>query len=186
MLRIRHAQSYTPSMKEISIIYQDHHLLIVNKPAGVVIHPTYKHAGGTLWNALSAYLEAQGGDDWRPPALPDQPEWAAAPEDVKVMLREKRSERMWKEEGLLPRPCLLHRLDKDTSGVVALARSERARRHIIRQFEERTIVKRYLAVVQQGAPDWSRPRATFIAKKLRDGANETRLTLSSLGDDELI
>ncbi len=175
MLRIRHAQSYTPSMKEISIIHQDHHLLIVNKPAGVVIHPTYKHAGGTLWNALSAYLEAQGGDDWRPPALPDQPEWAAAPEDVKLMLREKRNERMWKEEGLLPRPCLLHRLDKDTSGVVALARSERARRHIIRQFEERTVVKRYFAVVQSAAPGWSRPRTTFTVKRWNEGRNSVEL-----------
>jgi len=162
-------------MKEIAIIHQDHHLLIVNKPAGVVIHPTYKHADGTMWNQLSTYLEAQGGDDWRPPALPDQPEWAAAPENVKVMLREKRSERMWKEEGLLPRPCLLHRLDKDTSGVVALARSERARRHIIRQFEERTVVKRYFAVIQGAAPGWSRPRTRFIVKQWNEGSNNVEL-----------
>ena len=174
-MRDGRARSYTLSMKEIAIIHQDHHLLIVNKPAGVVIHPTYKHADGTMWNALTAYLEAQGGDDWRPPALPDQPEWAAAPEDVKVMLREKRSDRMWKEEGLLPRPCLLHRLDKDTSGVVALARSERARRHIIRQFEERTIVKRYFAVVQSAAPGWSRPRTTFTIKRWNEGRNSVEL-----------
>src|SRR5215813_10259500 len=118
---------YTFRMKEIAIIHQDHHLLVVNKPAGVVIHPTYKHASGTMWNTLLAALQAQNGDDWRPPELPDRPEWAAAPENVKMMLREKRRERLWKEEGLLPRPCLLHRLDKDTSGVVVLARSERAR-----------------------------------------------------------
>ena len=170
----------------IPIIYQDHHLLIVNKPAGVVIHPTYKHADGTMWDTILSYLAQQGGDDWQPPNLPDEPGWARAPEYIKIMLREKREQRLWKEDGLLPRPCLLHRLDKDTSGIVALARSERSRRHIIRQFENHTIVKRYLAVVQQGALDWSRPRATFIAKKLRDGANETRLTLSSLGDNELI
>jgi len=162
-------------MREIAIIHQDHHLLIINKPAGVVIHPTYKHADGTMWDALSAYLEAQGGDDWRPPTLPDRPEWEAAPEDVKVMLREKRSERMWKEEGLLPRPCLLHRLDKGTSGVVALARSERARRHLIRQFEERTVVKRYFAVVQSGAPGWSRPRAKFIVRRWHQGENSVEL-----------
>src|SRR5215472_3772417 len=159
-------------MKEIAIIHQDHHLLVVNKPAGVVIHPTYKHAGGTMWNTLLEVLEAQHGDDWRPPELPDRPEWEAAPEDVKVMLREKRRERLWKEEGLLPRPCLLHRLDKDTSGIVVLARSERARRHFIRQFEERTIVKCYFALVQNGATDWSRPRTTFLMRRWGEGAGQ--------------
>jgi len=159
-------------MKEIAIIHQDHHLLVVNKPAGVVIHPTYKHASGTMWNTLLEVLEAQDSDDWRPPELPDRPEWAAAPEDVKVMLREKRRERLWKEEGLLPRPCLLHRLDKDTSGIVVLARSERARRHFIRQFEERTIVKCYFALVQNGAPDWSRPRTTFLMRRWGEGAGQ--------------
>jgi 23S rRNA pseudouridine1911/1915/1917 synthase len=166
-------------MKEIAIIHQDHHLLVVNKSAGVVIHPTYKHPDGTMWNTLLAVLEAQGGDDWRPPELPDQPEWTAAPEDVKVMLREKRWERLWKEEGLLPRPCLLHRLDMDTSGVVALARNERACRHFRRQFEERTVVKRYFAVVQSGAPDWSRPRTTFIMRRQGEGVGEIELDMPS-------
>jgi 23S rRNA pseudouridine1911/1915/1917 synthase len=146
---------------ELDIIYQDHHLLIVNKPADLVIHPTYKHADGTMWDAILAYLAQQGGDDWQPPDLPDDPGWAGAPEKVQAMLRERRQERMWKEDGLLPRPCLLHRLDKDTSGVVALARTERARRHIIRQFHEHCIVKRYLAVVRRGAPAWARPRTAF-------------------------
>ncbi len=91
---------------EIPIIYQDHHLLIVNKPAGLVIHPTYKHADGTMWDAILAYLAQQGSDDWQPPDLPDEPAWANAPEKIQVMLRERRLERMWKEDGLLPRPCL--------------------------------------------------------------------------------
>src|SRR6266571_5037209 len=152
----------------IAIIYQDHHLLIVNKPAGLVIHPTYKHANGTMWDAILAYLVHQGSDGWQPPELPDDPAWARAPEDVRVMLREKRLERMQREDGLLSRPCLLHRLDKDTSGVVALARTERSRRHLIRQFQEHSIVKRYLAVVQRGAPDWASPRAPFVIKKGQD------------------
>jgi len=152
----------------IPFIYQDHHLLIVNKPAGLVIHPTYKHADGTMWNAILAYLTQQGDDDWQPPALPDDPEWEGAPEQVKETLRERRIARMWKEDGLLLRPCLLHRLDKDTSGVVALARTERSRRYLIRQFHEHSIVKRYLAVVRRGAPDWTRPRAPFKVIRGRD------------------
>jgi 23S rRNA-/tRNA-specific pseudouridylate synthase len=155
----------------IPIIYQDHYLLIVNKPAGLVIHPTYKHADGTMWNAILDYLERQGADGWRPPELPDEPEWAGAPEQVRLMLREQRLERMWKEDGLLPKPCLLHRLDKDTSGIVVLARTERSRRHLVRQFHEHSVVKRYLAVVQKGTPDWTKPRASFQIIKEQDERN---------------
>src|SRR5581483_1510543 len=160
------------NVADISVIYQDHYLLIVNKPAGVVIHPTYKHTDDTMWNALLTYVEQQGldMDDWRPPSLPDKPGWECAPPAIREMLREKRVQRLWKEEGLLPRPCLLHRLDKDTSGVVALARTENSRRHLIHQFNDHTIVKRYLAVVQKGAPTWAQPRTTFtVTRQLGDG-----------------
>lgn len=150
---------------EIPIIYQDHHLLIVNKPAGLVIHPTYKNADGTMWNALLAHLALQGLDDWQPPVLPDEPEWAGAPPHKQTMLRERRIERQWREEGLLARPCLLHRIDKDTSGIVALARTERARRHVVRQFHDHTIVKRYLAVVRREAPSWSQPGTAFTVSR---------------------
>jgi 23S rRNA pseudouridine1911/1915/1917 synthase len=174
----------------IPIIYQDHHLLIINKPAGIVTHPTYKHANDTMWDVLLAYLSQQGGDDWQPPDLLDDPAWENAPEHIKVMLREKRHQRLWKEDGLLPRPCLLHRLDKDTSGIIALARTERSRRYLIHQFEQHTIVKRYLAVVARGAFAWSHPRTRFIIKKLDDGEHETQVTLPfdllSLSSDELI
>ena len=143
-------------------------MLIVNKPAGLVIHPTYKHADGTMWDAILEYLEKQGGDDWQPTDLPDKPEWAGAPEQVRAMLRKQRLERLVKEEGLLPKPCLLHRLDKDTSGIVALARTERSRRHLVRQFHEHSIVKRYLAVVHRGTPDWAKPRAAFKITEQQD------------------
>ncbi len=152
------------------IIYQDHHLLIVNKPAGVVIHPTYRHKDDTLWNMLLAYLERQGADDWQPPELPDEPGWEHAPEEVRLLLRARREAYLRRREGLLPRPALLHRLDKDTSGVVALARTESARRHLVRQFETRTVVKRYLAVVQYGAPAWTRPLAPLLVRRGLDGA----------------
>src|SRR5438067_7298663 len=131
------------------------------------------------------------------------------------MFREKRTERLWKDGGLLSRPCLLHRLDKDTSGVVAIARTKRSCRHIIRQFEEHTIVKRYLAVVgvpseacYRGAPcgrevwgtsypisslappDWARPRTTFLVTKQQGENEETQLdipfALSSLCGVELV
>lgn len=155
----------------LPIIYQDHHLLIVNKAAGVVIHPTYKHADGTMWDALLAYTQQQGSDDWLPPELTDKPAWARAPEHIRAMLREQQRERQWKEEGLLERPGLMHRLDKDTSGIVVIARTARCRHHLARQFQERTIDKRYLAVVSRGAPDWTKPRTSFEATRYaKDGS----------------
>jgi 23S rRNA pseudouridine1911/1915/1917 synthase len=174
----------------LAIIYQDHHLLIVNKPPDLVMHPTYKHADGTLWDALLAYHERQGDDDWQPPVLEDEPEWLQAPAHIREMLRQKRVERLWKEDGLLERPGLVHRLDKDTSGIVAVARTERSRYHLARQFYDHSIIKRYLAVVQKGAPDWARPRTTFgVSKRLADG-NEIPIgadtILSTASADEII
>ncbi len=91
----------------IPILYEDADLLVVDKPAGLVIHPAYKHPDGTLFDAVSAYVQM-------------------------------RSE---------TKPCLLHRLDKDTSGAILLAKTEVARRHLVRQFERRAIRKTYLALV---------------------------------------
>jgi 23S rRNA-/tRNA-specific pseudouridylate synthase len=124
-----------------------------------------------VWDALLLYMAQQEQESWHVPERPDEPEWAGAPADVQVMLRQRRAERLLKEEGLLPRPCLLHRLDKDTSGVVALARTERARRHLVQQFHAHTIQKRYLAVVQYGAPHWAQPRTPFtITRYAADGS----------------
>ena len=80
--------------EDIAVIHQDHHLLILNKPAGVVIHPTYKNAdGNTLWDALLLYLAQQAVEEWQPPVLPDDPDWAGAPLHIQAMLRERRRER---------------------------------------------------------------------------------------------
>jgi len=74
----------------------------------------------------------------------------------------------------------LHRLDKDTSGVVALARTEHSRRYLVRQFHEHSIVKRYLAVVQKGTPDWTRPRAPF--KIIKESDEMIEMQPGSLAD----
>ena len=95
----------------VDVVFEDEALLAVNKPAGVVIHPAYRHPSGTLFDAVVARQAARG-------------------------------------EG---RPWLLHRLDRDTSGVVLLAKSERARRGIVRQFERHEARKWYLAFVH-GVP----------------------------------
>lgn len=92
---------------DITILAEDDHILAVSKPAGLVVHPAYRHPDGTLTDAVFAYADQCG----------------------------------------VPRPWLLHRLDRETSGVVLFARTELARRSLVRQFEQRRIVKRYLAII---------------------------------------
>lgn len=172
----------------IPVIYQDHHQLIVNKPPGLVIHPTYKHADGTMWDAILSQLAQQVVDDWQPIELPDKPGWERAPAHIQEMLRQQQRERQWKEEGLLPRPCLLHRLDKDTSGIVILARTERARRHLSRQFHDHTIDKRYLAVIGRVTPEWANPRVLLKVTRLHNEEHSSETTVNGLwtGDDAFL
>jgi len=99
----------------IEVLYADDEIVVVNKPAGMTVHPAPGHPGGTLVDALLARF----------------PEMAAMAEPGGVM-----------------RPGIVHRLDKDTSGVMVVARTPFARMELARQFKERTVSKIYLAVVR--------------------------------------
>lgn len=93
----------------LNIVYQDASLIIVNKPAGLVVHPAAGHWDGTLVNALLHYA----------------PELAA-----------------------VPRAGIVHRLDKDTSGLLMVARTLQAHKVLVDQLQARDIEREYLAVVQ--------------------------------------
>ncbi|KPQ27179.1 MAG: 23S rRNA pseudouridine1911/1915/1917 synthase [Marinobacter excellens HL-55] len=92
----------------LDIVYQDEHLLVINKPAGLVVHPAAGHADGTLVNALLN----------------------VAPEVEN-----------------LPRAGIVHRLDKDTSGIMVVARSLIAHTSLVDQLQTRTMGREYEAVV---------------------------------------
>ena len=96
----------------LDIIYEDEELLIINKPAGLVVHPGFGNKTGTLVNALAYYfknLPLRDGDDHR--------------------------------------PGIVHRLDKNTSGLMVIAKTEFALTHLSNQFFERTSDRRYVALV---------------------------------------
>jgi 23S rRNA pseudouridine1911/1915/1917 synthase len=97
-----------PEPIDLAVVYEDEHLLVVDKPAGVVVHPAPGHRTGTLVQGLLA-AGAEGGDD--------------------------------------DRPGLVHRLDRDTSGLLVVARSEEAHRRLQRLVRERTVEREYLALV---------------------------------------
>jgi len=100
----------------LEVLYEDEHLAVVNKPAGMVVHPAFGHASGTLVNAILAR--------W--------PQIAA-----------------FSEPG---RAGIVHRLDKETSGVILVAKTEQALDSLKAQFKKRTVEKVYLALVE-GVPD---------------------------------
>lgn len=97
---------------DIDILYEDPAIAVVEKPAGIVVHPSAGHSSGTLVNALLARLTS-----------------------------------LSKEGGSL-RPGIVHRLDKDTSGVMIVAKADRPHRALAAQFASHTITRRYRAVVK--------------------------------------
>lgn len=98
-----------PESIEFDIVYQDESIFVVNKPAGLVVHPAAGHQTGTLLNGLLAL-------------------------DAKL--------------EQLPRAGIVHRLDKDTSGVMVVARTLKAHKHLVDQLQDRSVKRVYRAVTQ--------------------------------------
>ncbi len=96
----------------LSIVYEDADLLVVDKPAGLVVHPAPGHSGGTLVNAILHHC----------------------PEIIGV--------------GGEKRPGIVHRLDKETSGLIVVAKNDTTHRFLQRQFAARTVHKEYLALLE--------------------------------------
>jgi 23S rRNA pseudouridine1911/1915/1917 synthase len=119
---------------QFSIAYEDEHLLVVDKPAGVVVHPARGHATGTLVQALAG--RAAGGD---------------SPE----------------------RPGIVHRLDRDTSGLLVVARSEAVHRKLKTMLQRRQITREYLALVEGRPPARS---GTIDAPLGRDRRERTQIS----------
>ncbi len=94
----------------LPILYEDADLLVVNKPAGMVVHPAAGHAHGTLVNALLHHVEDLSGI------------------------------------GGEQRPGIVHRLDRGTSGLLVVAKHDAAHRALVKQFQERSIEKEYIAL----------------------------------------
>jgi 23S rRNA pseudouridine1911/1915/1917 synthase len=111
--KVKDAPDDGASQAPYEIAYEDEYLLVVDKPAGVVVHPAAGHATGTLSQALEA-RGAAGGEPWR--------------------------------------PGIVHRLDRDTSGLLVVAKSERVHRALQGLIQRREMERTYLALVE-GRPD---------------------------------
>ncbi len=114
-----------PQAEEIPLefLYRDELMAAVNKPPGMVVHPAKGNWKGTLAGALRWHLQQQG------PSADGEP----ASTGLSTL-------------GGPTRPGIVHRLDRDTSGVIAVARTEQAHQALAKQFERRTVAKTYLAI----------------------------------------
>ncbi|QXD16101.1 RluA family pseudouridine synthase [Rhodocaloribacter litoris] len=149
-----------PEPIPLDVVYEDDDLLVVNKPAGMVVHPAYGHRTGTLVHAL---LHHVGGRALAVEDLEDEEET----DDEAVGLSLVGAAPAGPGDPAL-RPGIVHRLDKDTSGLMVVAKHDAAHVHLARQFERRTIRRRYLALVW-GHPDPPEGRIeTHLGRDPRD------------------
>lgn len=122
----------------IEIIYQDQDLAVINKPAGLVVHPAGTHEGSTLVESLLAQLDNLSGI------------------------------------GGKLRPGIVHRLDKNTTGIMVVAKNDRAHQELSQQFKERSVKKVYRTIVG-GHPEHDRAR--IEAPIGRDPADRKKMTV---------
>lgn len=125
----------------LAIVFEDDDILVIDKPAGMVVHPAPGHPGGTLVNAV----------------LYHAPRMTIAGTN---------------------RPGIVHRLDKDTSGVMIVAKTDRAHNSLVQQWQERTVEKEYVALVAGRVEE---EEASIDAPIGRDTANRMRMAAVRTG-----
>jgi len=127
--------AFAPEPLELDVVYEDNALVVIDKPAGLVVHPAAGNWSGTILNGLlHRYGAAAAG---------------------------------------LPRAGIVHRLDKDTSGLMVVARTLEAQTDLVRQLQARTVKRRYVALVWGATPD----EGTIDAPIGRDPRERTRMAV---------
>jgi 23S rRNA pseudouridine1911/1915/1917 synthase len=126
----------------LKVLFENDDVLVINKPAGMVVHPAAGHSSGTLVHAVlghDSHLEGIGGEQ---------------------------------------RPGIVHRLDKDTSGIILVAKNDRAHRWLQDQFKQRLVKKIYLALVDGHPPT---PQGRVEAPIARDPAHRKKMAVVAPG-----
>ncbi|MBD3287902.1 RluA family pseudouridine synthase [candidate division KSB1 bacterium] len=131
-----------PENIPLDIVYEDQHLLVINKEAGMVVHPAYGNKSGTLVNALLHHCRDLSGI------------------------------------GGVERPGIVHRLDKDTSGLLVVAKNDYCHTHLSKQFSERTTEREYYAFVWGHLKKKSDRLESQLSRSKRD---RTKMTVTSSG-----
>ena len=133
------SQAFKPEPMALDVLFEDEHLLVLNKPAGLVVHPAPGNWSGTLLNGLLAH------DD---------------------------------RAHLLPRAGIVHRLDKDTSGLMVVARSRAAMDALVQSIAAREVVRQYVALAHR---PWTGPKRRQVDAPIgRDPRNRLRMATVDL------
>jgi len=148
------AMSAQPQDIPLEVLFEDAHLIVLDKPAGLVVHPAPGHPDGTLVNALLYHAGVRGGAD---PL----------------------------------RPGIVHRLDKDTSGVMVVAKTSQAHERLVEMFQQHALERAYLAIAL-GRPPQSTTYNTFHGrhrghrKKFTSRGDRGRRAVTDLETVELL
>jgi 23S rRNA pseudouridine1911/1915/1917 synthase len=133
------SQAFTPEAMALDVLFQDEHLLVLNKPAGLVVHPAPGNWSGTLLNGLLAHDGAA---------------------------------------QMLPRAGIVHRLDKDTSGLMVVARSRGAMDALVQAIAAREVARQYMALAHR---PWIGPKHRQVDAPIgRDPRNRLRMAVVDL------
>ena len=134
------SQAFRPEAMPLEVLFEDEHLLVVNKPAGLVVHPAPGNWSGTLLNGLLA----------RDP-----------------------------QAALLPRAGIVHRLDKDTSGLMVVARTRATMDALVQRIAAREVARQYVALAHR---TWGGARVREVAAPIgRDPRNRLRMAVVESG-----
>jgi len=137
------AQAFSPEDIAIDVVYEDEHLIVINKPAGLVVHPGNGNWHGTLLNALLFH---------------------------------------YPELQHIPRAGIVHRLDKDTSGLMVVARTLLAQTRLVQDLQERKVTRIYRAIVE-GHPH----KEGVVNKNIgRDLTQRTKMAVLNIGGKQAI
>ncbi|MEP6848124.1 MAG: RluA family pseudouridine synthase, partial [Acidobacteriota bacterium] len=143
------AAKFEPENIPLDIVFEDENLAVINKPAGMVVHPGAGVQSGTLANAVAYHFLSEPG--------------AIA---------------TGFSEGISDRVGIVHRLDKDTSGLIVVAKTDEIHEALSEQFRERQVYKSYIALVH-GSPDLN--SGTIVAPIGRNKHNRLRMKVAAHG-----
>ena len=140
-----------PVAMNLEILYEDDDVLVVNKPAGLAVHPGAGETGATLVHGLLAHAKTLG--------------------------QSSRNEEDDADE-ISARPGIVHRLDKDTTGALVVAKTDLAHAHLSKQFHDKTNFRQYVALFNGPIPDGEWVRESWLHRDPRDRTRFTSIDMA--------
>ena len=154
------AETFEPENIPLEIIYEDESLAVINKPSGMVVHPGAGISSGTLANAIAYRFKIQ---------------------DLGFKIEDNLDEQS-KIQNLKSKIGIVHRLDKDTSGLIVVAKTEQIHEHLSEQFRNREVFKSYVALVHGAVAEKA---GTIDQPIAREKHNRTKMAIRRHGRNAL-